>query len=658
MIILRTIKQSFSFFLSFTLLLYFTGVYYLDLIYIKWTLSAVPFALLFNLFGALLITITLSPLLLVNRFTTKSNLISTIITTVFILVITIPNFLFFDYYQGPPTLTVALQAGDPAFLKAMLPLLTDGKFLLIYFGLPLAIAALFCFFFSADRIKAFKSKKSAVIAFILVIGLSSLAKDICYKGRKNKLYVFENNPYNILYRVYITHGLRGKNSSVGNNIQGTFTKSDLEDSKIFLAGRISSFTKEFTGPPIWTELSKELALETGITPNIVVIIMESLSSFHINDKVMPLLSDFGKSYPNSLIFKNFMAVSNQTVKGQYSIFCGSYPSTVGKISTDYPDLKQHCLPHILKDKGYHSFALTGINKSFHRTDILMEKVMGFDKLYDIQDYDKSLTSSAAWGASDLSSFKNTLKRMKEARPPFIAQYLSVNFHGPYSLPDDYKEIVTDSELMANLPVAQQILHYNDKGIEYFLNEAKKLDSYKNTIFVITADTGGGKSAIRDLSEFDLFEIRNKIPLIIYSPLFSKLKKAKEIETPMNQYSIAPLLLDLMRVKSSNHFIGLNAKLYSKVNREALNGSNSYIQTLPNITRTHNRQMLLIEQDKIVLVDGFRKRFMTKEDMSAKKFSDDFTDDTKNRLSVKFEEAFKFWSKGYMPYLHFNKIWKK
>ena len=80
---------------------------------------------------------------------------------------------------------------------------------------------------------------------------------------------------------------------------------------------------------------------------------------------MPFLSSFGEHYPQSLIFNNFFAASNQTVKSQFALSCGIYPTYNGKVATDYLDLKVNCLPRILKSYGYSSEATNAVGEHFH-----------------------------------------------------------------------------------------------------------------------------------------------------------------------------------------------------------------------------------------------------------------------------------------------------
>ena len=586
----------------------------------------------------------------------------------FVILLTFPNFLFYEYYQGPPNLSVTTQALDIEFLKTVIPFFTNLKNIIFYFLFPLVITLSY-YRLSEQFANCFNNVKTRrnyfYGSYLFIILISLLANEIVYKARRNELYIFENNPYHILYRLYFVelNPYKSTHLNLGQSVVSKITNKDFENAKL----RMSEYevqNKEFPFmrymddkvPFIQTQLGARLDLKENTRPNMVFLVLESLSTIHINEKTMPFLSSFASKHHNSVIFNNFFATSTQTVKGQYTIFCGNYPTFNGKIATDYLKLKVHCMPHILKPQGYYFEANNAVSKNFHNKHYFFEEILAFDKMRGIEAFDQEKLVRAAWGGSDLSSIKDMLDRIRTIKRPYVFQFMSVNYHGPYKLPPDYEEVISDKQKLATLELGDQILYYLDASLAYFFDEAGKIKDFENTIFVITADTGGGQKYKKKLSSFELFELRNKIPLIIYSPLFNKLKKSQEINSFHNQFEIVPLLMDLLKIRSKNHFIGLNPVLYDENSVKEAKAFNSYMQLdFPNIVRTLGRQLVYIDRDKLLMTEGISQDYLKFSDSEMKQFSENISNDEKKQMVQGLRKSLDFWLNSYMPYLHFNKI---
>jgi phosphoglycerol transferase MdoB-like AlkP superfamily enzyme len=672
MTIKKIISLAYSYFLIFIVLTYFSIFYLADVIYIDWKWISVPFMLIYNFFWALLVlAFILLPGITLRFFFFKNETLKKIKTVgicAFIVFLTFPNFLFYEYYQGPPNLTVTSQALDIEFLRTVAPFFTNIRNIVFYFIFPLLISFLYYKLFGSKQ-TLFESKhnkrKSFFIIYGVIILIGILSNELVYKARRGGIYIFENNPYHILYRLYFVELNPYKNThlNLGQSVVSKIDEKDLKNAEKKIAEydvqnkkypfmRYIDEKKDF----IHTKLGEKLNLNLTSPPNIVFIVLESLSTIHINKDTMPYLFSFSRNHSKSIAFNNFFAVSNQTVKGQHAIFCGSYPTFNGKIATDYLKLKVKCLPHILKPLGYYIEANNGVSRNFHNKEYFFENILGFNRMRGIETFDKEKMVRAAWGASDLSSIKDMLGRIKSMKRPYLFQFMSVNYHGPYKLPPDYKKVIGNEEHLKTLEMGDKILYYLDFSLRYFFNEFSKISDYENTIFVITADHGGGKRYKKDLTSFELFKLRNKIPLIIFSPLFENLEKSLEINSFHNQFEIAPLILDLLKIKSKNHFIGLNKFLYDPNSVLKANEENSYINLkFPNIARTLGRQIVFIKDDKLLMTEGINHDYLKVDGKIPQGFSTEISKEEKSYMTKELKKAIDFWLRLYMPHLHFNRI---
>jgi len=271
-------------------------------------------------------------------------------------------------------------------------------------------------------------------------------------------------------------------------------------------------------------------------PNIVIIVMESLSSaFCGSNAYLGNFTPFLDSLINySLYWENFLSTSERTFNAIPSI-TGSLPygekGFMQLIQDDF-SVNHSSIIQILKKNEYSSNFFYGGWTSFDNMKRYFEyQNTNFILEHFSDDYTKIKKDKDgfSWGYPDKSVFKRSFEVLDSInKEPRIDMYLTLSLHHPFRPPNKeyYDSLFTDkfNKLELTYEEKQQtktfsnILAtalYTDDAIRYFFNEYKKRDDFNNTIFIITGDHRLGSHGIKN--QIDIYHV----PLIIYSPLLNK-----------------------------------------------------------------------------------------------------------------------------------------
>ena len=81
--------------------------------------------------------------------------------------------------------------------------------------------------------------------------------------------------------------------------------------------------------------------------------------------------------------------------------------------------------------------------------------------------------------------------IKEKQQPFYVETVTLTSHGPFDLPEKYRELGLDQELNdSKMGGYFESLHYTDKQIGYFLDMLDKEGILQNSIIAIMGDHTG------------------------------------------------------------------------------------------------------------------------------------------------------------------------
>ena len=291
-------------------------------------------------------------------------------------------------------------------------------------------------------------------------------------------------------------------------------------------------------------------------PNVVVIIMESLSTSFCGDhpyygSFMPFLDSL---ISRSLYWKNFLATSERT----FNVL----PAVLGSLPYSNEIFRYRSAPlhfsliRYLKDNGYATHFFYGGDPSLGGYDRFMNNegidyiLQYFGKEYNDQEIQKKLFE---WGYFDGDLFRRSLEVLDSLnRNPRLDIYLTLSTHAPFITPDParYEKIFQDRLRKIPLTPEQRQMAlrqknifttvlYTDNALREFFAAYRKRPEFANTIFFITGD-----HAMPELNHtyLNLLE-RFHVPLIIYSPM---LKQPREFHSVSSHLDITPSILAMLK----------------------------------------------------------------------------------------------------------------
>jgi phosphoglycerol transferase MdoB-like AlkP superfamily enzyme len=297
-------------------------------------------------------------------------------------------------------------------------------------------------------------------------------------------------------------------------------------------------------------------------PHIFILPIESFNANFVESKTRE-----GKEYTpffNSLIKKglyvdNFYGSSIQTAKGLFSILCSMIPKSNGKVFQNNIDTNFRCLPEVLKERGFTNLFFQSYRDiNFDNTGNFLKK-NHFDGIEALDEKSLSLKEQKeniwGWGPQDNILYKHVFNKLDKIKgnKTFFVTLQGISSHMPFDkVPQNQKRLYTGHETKKQ-NYANSI-HIVDHYLKTFFKELKKRDYLKNSIVVITGDHSfpvGEHNIFYNESGF--YNEFFKIPLLI---LWNDHLLPKRIKKSVfSQVDIAPTLLDLLKVQSSNSFQG-------------------------------------------------------------------------------------------------------
>ncbi|MCH1624926.1 LTA synthase family protein [Ferdinandcohnia quinoae] len=314
--------------------------------------------------------------------------------------------------------------------------------------------------------------------------------------------------------------------------------------------------------------NKEPSDKFGIAKgkNVVIISMESLQNFVINEKIdgeeiTPFLNQFIKE---SYYFDNFYHQTGQgkTSDSEFLLENSLYPLGRGAVFFTHASNEYTATPEIIKENGYFSSVFHSNNKSFWNRDIMYNS-LGYDKFFDVESYEVNEENSIGWGLKDKEFFEQSIDLLKTQPEPYYSKFITLTNHFPFELAEEDKMVNEYTSKSRTLNRYFPTVRYMDEAIKTFINRLKEEGMYENTIFVLYGDHYGisenhnkamsqflGKD---EITPFDSVQLQ-KVPFIIHIPGVTD-KDPQVISKVTGQIDLKPTILSLLGVDTSNdvHF---------------------------------------------------------------------------------------------------------
>lgn len=291
-------------------------------------------------------------------------------------------------------------------------------------------------------------------------------------------------------------------------------------------------------------VNDSLHAEPQVKPNVVIILMESMSASLMGEfghklRLTPTLDSL---YSHSLAFTNFYSAGIHTNHGMTATLY-SFPALMFRnLMKGTVTPRRDGIPTVLKKIGYENMFFMTHEAQYDNMKAFFS-TNGYDDIYSQEDYPSDSVVNS-FGVSDHFVLNYALGKINEkakGNAPFMATVLTISNHPPYVIPSWFKPRTKEKET--------QIVEYADWAIGDFLRKAAREPWFANTIFVIQADHGKmvGKS------DAELPVSYNHIPLI----MFGKGVDNRKYTGMGTQVDVMPTLLGLMGVNYEYDGFGID-----------------------------------------------------------------------------------------------------
>ncbi|MFY0757581.1 LTA synthase family protein [Metabacillus dongyingensis] len=306
--------------------------------------------------------------------------------------------------------------------------------------------------------------------------------------------------------------------------------------------------------------------------NVIMVSLESTQSFVINEKIngkeiTPFLNDFiGESYN----FDNFYHQTGQgkTSDSEFIVDNSLYPLGRGAVFFTNSNNEYVATPELLKDKGYYSAVFHANNKSFWNRDI-MYQALGYDRFFDVNDYEVNEENSVGWGLKDKEFFEQSVDHMKELPQPFYSKHITLTNHFPFELNEEDKMVDEFNSNSKTLNNYFPTVRYQDEALKNFIQKLKDEGLYENSIIVLYGDHYGisenhnaamGQFLGKEVTPFDEIQLQ-RVPFVVHIPGVTD-KNPETISDVSGQIDIRPTLMHLLGIETNDE-IEFGKDLFSK-----------------------------------------------------------------------------------------------
>ncbi|WP_019154499.1 LTA synthase family protein [Robertmurraya massiliosenegalensis] len=294
--------------------------------------------------------------------------------------------------------------------------------------------------------------------------------------------------------------------------------------------------------------------------NVILISMESTQSFVINNtvngqEITPFLNDFIKE---SYYFENFYHQTGQgkTSDSEFLVDNSLYPLGRGAVFFTHSRNEFEASPSILKENGYYTASLHANNKSFWNRDIMYQS-LGYERFYEINDYDVNEENSVGWGLKDDDFFQQSIQHLKEMPQPYYAKFITLTNHFPFELDEEDKMVDPYTSNSKTLNNYFPTVRYQDEALKNFIQTLKDEGIYDHSIIILYGDHYGiSENHNRAMSEYLGEEVTpfvsaqlQRVPLIIHIPG----QTGKTISTVSGQVDLKPTILHLLGIDTKRDF---------------------------------------------------------------------------------------------------------
>ena len=373
----------------------------------------------------------------------------------------------------------------------------------------------------------FKNKLvfSALLTVLLLVGMRGglqkkpITESVVYYSDNIYLNNAATNPV-----WYLTHSV---NQASLNNKERYTTMSD-------------SRAEELLNEIFPNGETEYILKENAVTPNIIIIILESWSVDLIErlGGVKDATPVFDSLSMNGILFGNIYSSGFRTDQGLVSLFSGFPAQPSHSIIQNLEKvLKLPFMPLMLKNIGYESSFYYGGNIKFSNMKSYLE-IAGFNYIYGGDYFRDEKIKFTNWGAHDEYVLLQQARDLSKLQQPFFSTVLTLSTHEPYDVP-----LPLPTTKLTEPEKYIRSAHYTDYALGKYFEYARTQPWFSNTLFILTADHGhrlpGNYSAFNK-------EIRH-MPVLFYGEVIKKEDRGNIITTIGNLHDLPETILQQLHI---------------------------------------------------------------------------------------------------------------
>ncbi len=289
-------------------------------------------------------------------------------------------------------------------------------------------------------------------------------------------------------------------------------------------------------------------------PDIYFIHLESVSGDFMDKYIIPNFDKYSKE--NGVVFDNFYSNSIQTLRSQESILCALPPSLGGYFQNKFDSKRLLCIPKILSHYGYKTLFFKDHDLNFSKTGKFMSDI-GFGELHS-SDIMKEGDPYYKWGFREDVFYRRVYEYLENYREhrKFVYIAISATNHLPFNVQEEFndlpiKQVKTFTDKLKNTTYVQ------DKYLKVILDELKN-DKKEKYIFIF-GDHPWPTNYHKNNYFNEKFAYRENFHTVFSVLHFgegeSLLNFGDKIEDSYNQIDFLKSILDLLKIKNSNKYLG-------------------------------------------------------------------------------------------------------
>ena len=454
------------------------------------------------LYGLRMVTITASALLVIPVILLTlspnyiKNLINSILKYYFLIIISFviymeiatfpfvfqydvrPNYLFIEYLIYPKEVFSMIFAE----YKIELSIAVISISLFIFFYLK-NYKDSFLVLFDISYLKRILIFVPLIL--ILFIGIRSSfghrganISDAMFSTNRMINEITKNTIHSVVYAIYSNakHGTK--------NLMKTYGKIEIKEA-LSIVEKALNITSIDSNKPF--QRLERTHFKQENPKNLVIFIQESLGYQFVEalggeKDITPNINRLSKE---GIFFKNLYSNGTRSIRGLAGLITGSF-SIPGKgvLKRNKSQKDYFTIAKLLNPLGYHTSFIYGGESRF---DNMKGWFLG-NGFNEVIDREKFINPNfvGTWGVSDeevVDRANEEYKKLYSNKIKFASVIFSTSNHSPFDFPDNKINLIKDVPKKS----VKNAIKYADFAIGKFIENAKKEEYYKDTVFVIVAD---------------------------------------------------------------------------------------------------------------------------------------------------------------------------